>query len=261
MTKIDFVEGETFLMDYCCFGSGKRVLVLLPGISLQPVSPLVEFIAAQYAVMTKDYTVYLFDRKRDISDGYSIENMADDTAEAMHKLGISSAYVYGCSQGGMIAQVMAAKHPELVAKLALCSTMCDINDVQLPIINKWLDYAEAGDALSLVRGFFKNVYSKDFQNKHAKVMKQMEKIAPHINLQQIIYLVKACLSFNATALLPFIKCETIVLASEYDDVLGVEASRKLAERLACKSKIYSDYGHAVYDETPDVLQEIQKFFN
>jgi pimeloyl-ACP methyl ester carboxylesterase len=50
-------------------------------------------------------------------DAYALEDMADDTARLEDALGIKSAHVVGASMGGMIAQVMAARHPARVSSL------------------------------------------------------------------------------------------------------------------------------------------------
>jgi 3-oxoadipate enol-lactonase len=53
---------------------------------------------------------------------YSIEIMADDTAELLQTLGIKAASIIGISMGGRIALELALQHPELVKKLVLVST-------------------------------------------------------------------------------------------------------------------------------------------
>ncbi len=52
-----------------------------------------------------------------VSAPYALEDMADDTAGLMDALGIARAHVVGASMGGMIAQALAARHPERVLSL------------------------------------------------------------------------------------------------------------------------------------------------
>lgn len=53
--------------------------------------------------------------------GYGLEDMADDAAGLLAALGVGRVHVLGASMGGMIAQVLATRHPDRVA--SLCSIM------------------------------------------------------------------------------------------------------------------------------------------
>lgn len=63
----------------------------------------------------------------DLPEGqYTVEDMSEDVADTMRALGVDRADVIGFSLGGMIAQSLAAHHPELVRRLvSLCSTTGD----------------------------------------------------------------------------------------------------------------------------------------
>jgi pimeloyl-ACP methyl ester carboxylesterase len=48
---------------------------------------------------------------------YTLNDMADDCAALLDELGVARAHVVGVSMGGMIAQLVAARHPARVASL------------------------------------------------------------------------------------------------------------------------------------------------
>lgn len=50
---------------------------------------------------------------------YTLEDMADDAAAVLTHLGIERAHIVGASMGGMIAQVVASRHPERTATLGV----------------------------------------------------------------------------------------------------------------------------------------------
>ncbi len=65
-----------------------------------------------------------------VEAAYSLENMAADAVGLLDALGLAQAHVCGLSMGGMIAQVVAYRHPERV--LSLTSMMSNTGNPQAP---------------------------------------------------------------------------------------------------------------------------------
>jgi pimeloyl-ACP methyl ester carboxylesterase len=61
---------------------------------------------------------------------YALDDMAQDAASLLDELGIGSAHIVGASMGGMIAQLVAAKHPEHTRSLT--SIMSTTGRADLP---------------------------------------------------------------------------------------------------------------------------------
>ena len=57
-----------------------------------------------------------------VASPYRLADLADDTAALIEALGLRSAHVCGASMGGMVAQHLAARHPQRVKSLTLMMT-------------------------------------------------------------------------------------------------------------------------------------------
>lgn len=63
---------------------------------------------------------------------YTLEDMADDCAGLLDALGVRAAHVIGASQGGMIAQTLAIRHPERVLSLVSIMSTTGAREVGQP---------------------------------------------------------------------------------------------------------------------------------
>ena len=249
-------------MDYVKFGNGSKVFVIIPGLSIHSVMGSAEAIKEAYNDFSEEYTVYLFDRAKNISDSYSIEDMAKDTANAMKNLGIEKAYIFGASQGGMIAEYIAIDYPELVEKLVLGSTLSKPNDTANNLINEWITLAKEKDEDGLLNSFVENVYSKNTLDAYKDTLISANKGITDEEYERFIILAKAIETFNCYDKLNEIKCPVLVLGSNGDKVVTPAGSTEIAEAINCDIYMYEDtYGHGVYDEATDYKQRILDFFN
>jgi len=65
-----------------------------------------------------------------VESAYTLDDMADDAVGLLNALGIEKAHICGASMGGMIAQVIAYRHPKHV--LSLTSIMSTTGNPDLP---------------------------------------------------------------------------------------------------------------------------------
>jgi pimeloyl-ACP methyl ester carboxylesterase len=75
----------------------------------------------------RHFTVIAYDQRdsgatRNPPSVYSLADLADDAAALIQGLGYDRAHVMGTSLGGLIAQVLAARHPARIDRLILSST-------------------------------------------------------------------------------------------------------------------------------------------
>ena len=262
-SKIKTVVTDSFSMDYFKFGKGARTFIIIPGLSVQSVMGSADLIADAYAPMADDFTVYVFDRRKDLPDTYSVNDMAADTAEAIMRLGLSGVDIFGASQGGMIAMKIAIDHPELVHKLVLGSTAAKIGDAEYEGIKSWLEPARKGDAEALYLAFGEAVYPKAVYEQSKELLVQISKTVTAEDLSRFVILAEGTKGFDVSSELGRISCPVLVLGSSDDQVLGAEASEFIAGCLKDKEgfeiHMYDGYGHAAYDVAPDYKERLMKF--
>ena len=128
MTVIGSARGA---IGYDTFGDeGAPPLLLIQGFSAQRLGWRPGFCQA---VADRGFRVIRYDN-RDVGQserfpdgGYTLPDLADDTAALLDELGIESAHIVGQSMGGMIAQLLATGHRSRVRSLGLLYTAANTN--------------------------------------------------------------------------------------------------------------------------------------
>ena len=260
--SVETVSAGDIEMDYAVFGNGEKSFVILPGLSVHSVMGSADAIAEAYKEFTEEYTVYVFDRTKELKEGYTIEDMADDTARAMKALNNQDADIFGASQGGMIAMYIAIDHPELVHKMVLGSTLARPNATFEHIANEWIQLARDKDEEGLLASFADNVYSEATLKEYRDYLITSNQGITDEEYERFLIQAEACNDFNCYDKLSSIKCSVLVLGSEGDHVVTAEGSKEIADVLGCEIYLYdANYGHGVYDEAPDYKERCLNFFN
>ncbi len=244
------------------FGSGEKVFVILPGLSIHSVLNSASAVSEAYKAFGEEYTVYLFERPDDIAPGCSLYDIAASTASAFRSLGITSADIFGASQGGMIALSLLIDYPALCNRVILGSALSHPNDTFLSVTKMWIEKAVKRDEKGLIESFMECVYSKNTVEKFGKAIIEANRGITEEEYEHFIILASSSLSFDVSKRLKEIKSPVLVLGSEGDRVVTGEASREIAKGIGCGCFIYPPiYGHAVYDEAPDYRKRMLDFLH
>ena len=249
-------------MSYVSFGNGEKAFILLPGLSdgLTTVKGKAAMLARPYRLFFEKYTVYMFSRKDDMPEDYSIRDMADDQAEAMKALGIRRASVMGVSQGGMIAQCLAIWHPELVEKLVIAVSAPCANDPARSCVSRWMEYARQDEHKQLMISTAENSYSPARLARIRRAYPIIGLVGKPSDYRRFLINAEAILRFDARDELGKIACPTLIIGGEEDKIVGAEASRELNRRIpGSRIWLYEGLGHAAYEEAPDFNQRVFNF--
>lgn len=251
---ISNAKNETILlgsttMDYITFGTGKKTLVIIPGLGdgLKNVKGMAVPFSVLYKTYAKEYTVYMFSRKNKLEPDCSTRSMAFDLMVAMEILGIWKADLIGISQGGMIAQHFALRYPERVGKMVLAVTSARPNPCLTEVISGWMHMAERGEYEKLIFDQAYKMYTKGFIEKNKWLLPAVSHFGKPESFERYQIMAQACLEHDCYEQLEQIHTPTLVAGAGEDQVLGVQASIEIAEKIPdSRLQIYEDYGHGVY---------------
>ena len=261
--KIEQVRTGEFTMEYFRFGRGEKTLVILPGLSVRSVMGAGDAIAKAYRPLEDAYTIYVFDRRADLPDPYPIREMARDTAKAMKSLGMEKISLFGASQGGMIALVIAIEYPELVGKLVLGSTAAKIGETEFRKLGKWIRLAKEKDREGLYLAFGREIYPPSVFEEHRESLKRGAAKVTNEDLRRFIILAEGSEGFDAVAEVEKIACPVLIIGAYEDRVLDSDATMEIAEKLDVRPDfrlyMYTGFGHAAFDTAPDYKERILKF--
>lgn len=249
-------------MDYIRFGSGARVLLMLPGLGdgLRTVAGTALPMALLYRKFSKQYTVYAFSRREPLAAGCTTRDMAADQAKAMEALGIDRADILGVSMGGMIAQWLAIDHPERVGKLILTVTCAEQNPVLRESVEEWIALAKAGDHAGFMDSNLRRIYSEGYYRRNKWLTPLVGALTKPKSYGRFFMQADACLTHDALAELPKIKAQTLVIGGEKDLTLGGEASEILAQHIpGAELRMYPQWGHGLYEEAGDFNDVVLAF--
>lgn len=247
-------------MKYFSFGSGQRTMVIIPGVSIRSVMYSAAAVRGAYRLFSKDFTVYVFDRREDIPENYSIDEMAEDIYSAVSMLGLTDIYMLGVSQGGMIAMTLAARHPEAVKKLILAATSAKDNDLCEELFTSSRELARAGKKKEINLLFAQKLFTDGFYQRYKEVFAAMADSITDDDLVRFERISAPMQTFDITDELDRITAETLVLVGSDDRVFGTEPSVQLSRRLGCELYVFEGFGHAVYDETNLFKEKAYGFF-
>ena len=249
-------------MDYIRFGGGEKALVMLPGVGdgLKTVKGTALPFALLYRELSKDFTVYVFSRRRELPRHFTTREMAEDLNEAMSALHLEGAAVVGVSQGGMIAQWLAIDHPDKVGKLVLTVTLSRPNATVEDVIARWTGMAERGDYRGIMLDTAERSYSEKRLRQARLEYKLLGSVGKPKSFERFLTQAESCVTHDAFDRLRCITCPTLVIGGADDRIVTGSASTEIAAEIPGSTLyLYEGLGHGLYEEAPDFLKRVADF--
>jgi len=185
----------------------------------------------------------------------SVQKIADDCVALIHHLGVRTVNVLGHSMGGMVAQDIAIRYPELVDALILEATVPANSMRNNALFADWAVSFAAGMNREL---WFRNIFywifcARFFENEQAVRTAVRFSVEYQYPIDPVAFgnQVKAIAAFNSTELLSQIKAKTLVVAGKDDLLFSPDECARLAQAIPGAAFILMDgAAHSIHMEQP-----------
>jgi len=196
---------------------------------------------------------------------YTTAQMADDAASLLRDLGIARAHVLGVSLGGMIAQEVALRHPDLVEGLVLACTGPGgpLSVRPSPEAMAAFALAKGGDPEAELRRMLPFLYSDTCIRERPGeiegfVRRRLDHPTPPEGYQAQL---SAAVTHDASSRLERIRAKTLVITGDADRLVDCENALRIAGRIpGAALVVLPGAPHRLFAETADAFnREVLSF--
>lgn len=198
------------------------------------------------------FRVLLASHRDPLPEEPSTADLADDLAGFVDAVAGSAAVVVGHSMGGMVAQHLAAKHPDVVDRIALSSTLGSADHVFAGRLRRW----ERLLADRRWRDFHRDAIDASFTGagrwrRRARLRLTRTERPPDALVERHLRLSHACREHDASGELSSIRCPTLVVSGRRDVLTRPERARELADAVPdARFVALDDAGHGLPEQRP-----------
>ena len=191
--------------------------------------PQVSVLAARYRVLRYDTRGH---GGTDAPKGaYSLDLLAEDARALLGALGIERTHFIGLSMGGMIGQVLALKHPEMLRSLILCDTSSRIPPEARPMWEERIRTTEQQGMEPHVEPTVGRWFTAPFAAKNPEIVESVRAMIRQTKPEGYVGCCHAIKALDLTDRLSAVAVPTLIVVGEDDPGTPVAASRAIHERI------------------------------
>ncbi len=236
---------------YVRFGEGDNILLVFsggPGNNLPSGSMIRVF--GQFKHLSKSYVVYVLGRKTKLPEDYTTRDMAEDYAAVIRdEFDGGPLDVIGMSYGGLIAQHLAADHPELIHRLVIAMSAYRFSEEGNRLDMRYAELLSEGKKKAALKnldpiiegGMIKKSLLKFFMGYIGPLLWRNPDNPPDLLVEG-----KAEMAHNSKNRLAEIKTPTLVIGGDKDYYCPVRLLRETATGIPdARLVLYEGKGHMV----------------
>lgn len=166
---------------------------------------------------------------------FSVEDLADDAAALIEQVARESVHFVGLSLGGMVAQSLAARHPERVKSIVIANSASHYDDAAKALWNVRIDAVRKRGVASVADGAIERWFTARFRSDPiaggADIVRRMREQLVRIDAAQYAASCEAVSAIDFRQSNARIACPALVIAGGQDVAAPPALSRQIAETI------------------------------
>jgi 3-oxoadipate enol-lactonase len=239
------IQANGIQLYYTLAGPADAPVVMLSnslGTRVEMWDPQMPALAERYRVLRYDSRGH---GRSDAPPGpYTIDMLADDALGLLDTLGIERAHFCGLSKGGMVGQVLGARHGERLISLALCSTAC-----HMPARELWderIRVATEQGMAALADGVVERWFTEAFRREPSITVDRVRQMIIDTPPHGYAACCAAIRDMDLRELITGIRAPTLVIVGEDDPATPPERAREIQSRIpGAQLEVIPDAAHLV----------------
>lgn len=250
-------------MEYLRSGAGSKTLLWMIGSPLRAVPPS-RLVQSAFSLMYRPfleagYAVWTVGRRRNMPEGHTIPDMADDYARLIEdQFGGVVDVVVGESFGGMIGQYLAARHPDRFGHLVLIIAGCELDAWSKQIDHRFIAALRAGDIAAARAISLEYVMPESKESTRRLLGSLMWRMLglDGVPAGDLIIETEAGIEFDSRAVLPGITTPVLLIAGDRDRFFPRAVIEETAALIPnCTLIVHENQGHMDVANDPRTARE------
>ena len=219
------------------------------GLDLTMWDGLAAALAAEHPVLRYDHRAQ--GASATAAAPFTLHDLVDDAARLVREWGHGPVVFIGLSMGGMVAQGLAVRHPELVRGLVLANTTAQYPAAAQATWAARIAAVEAGGMAAVAQGVVERYLHADFRAAHPDFTAALHARLLRTNAAGYAASCQAIRHVDWLDALAQVRCPTLVLAGARDVGATPAMGQAIAERIAgAQFEVFDEASHLSCAEQP-----------
>ena len=206
------------------------------------------------------YRLVLYDCRgqgeSDLGDlNLTLKRHADDLQDLLFMLGINQAHIIGISHGARVALAFANDHPDLVARMVLCSISIRSTYRAKMIVRSWFEILQRHSLDAMVWAALPHIFGSKYLKQNSKVLDRIVKTIVRRNHTDALRAHLEAMQNYPSLISALQKTSflTLVLTGEDDPLVTSQGSQQIAQICGGRHRELNGIGHSIVAEAPELF--------